>query len=172
MTTGFLGTGQVLPDGSPFETQTRMFPIVLPLPRSSISFGTGPECFLAHTGSASIVSGFRAGAFPSNVTVPVTVEAATATPGETNTATSVAAGHYLFSVTRMLGSLVIANLVSSSQYTGPAVYATLARAETPWLPALAGRGTTAADLPPEGRSHLACILPARSPGQTFSNASD
>ena len=91
-----------------------MFPMVLPLPRTSISFGTGAECFLAHAGSASMASGLRGGAFPSKVTVPVTVEAATATPGQTDTdtATSPAASHNLFPVPRMLSSLVIANLAS------------------------------------------------------------
>jgi hypothetical protein len=39
-------------------------------------------------------------------------EAATATPGQTDTATSPAASHNLFPILRMLGSLVIANLVS------------------------------------------------------------
>ena len=85
-----------------------MFPMVLPLPRTSISFGTGAECFLAHTGSASMASGLRVGAFPSKVTVPVMVEAARATPGQNDTATSPAASHNLFPVPRMLGSFVIA----------------------------------------------------------------
>ena len=109
-----MGAGQVFPAGSPFETQTMMFPMVLPLPRTSISFGTGAECFLAHAGSASMASGLRVGTFPSKVTVPVTDEAATATPGQTDTATSPAASHNLFAVLRMLGSLVIADLVSAS----------------------------------------------------------
>ncbi len=85
-----------------------MFPMVLPLPRTSISFGTGSECFLAHAGSASMASGLRAGGFPSKVTVPVMDDAAMATPGQTDIATSPAASHNLFPVTRMLGSLVIA----------------------------------------------------------------
>ena len=102
-----MGTGKVFPDGSPFETQTKMFPIVLPLPRDSISFGTGAECFFAHAGSASMASGLRAGTFPSKVTVPLTVEAATATPGQTDTAIKLAASHNLFPVRRMLSSLVI-----------------------------------------------------------------
>ena len=38
--------------------------MVLPLPRTSISFGTGAECFLAQAGSASMASGLRAGSFP------------------------------------------------------------------------------------------------------------
>ncbi len=59
-----------------------------------------------------MASGLSAGAFPSKVTVPVMDEAATATPGQTNTATSPAASHNLFPVPRMLGSLVIANLPS------------------------------------------------------------
>ena len=61
-----------------------------------------------------MASGLRVGAFPSKVTVPVTVEAATATPGQTDTATSPAASHNLFPVPRMLGSLVI---TTSSQST-------------------------------------------------------
>ena len=101
MTTGVLGAGQVFPAGSPFETQTMMFPMVLPLPRTSISFGTGAVCFLAHAGSASMASGLSAGAFPSKVTVPVMVEAASATPGQTDTATSPAASHNLFPVARI-----------------------------------------------------------------------
>ena len=59
-----------------------------------------------------MASGLRVGAFPSKVMVPVMVEAAKATPGQTNTATSPAASHNLFPVLRMLRSLVIANLVS------------------------------------------------------------
>ena len=66
-----------------------------------------------------MASGLRAGAFPSKVTVPVMVEAATATPGQTNTATSPAASHNLFPVPRMLSSLVIANLVSVVTLTLP-----------------------------------------------------
>src|SRR3954464_13772743 len=72
-----------------------MFPMVLPLPRTSISFGTGAECFLAHTGSASIVSGLRVGAFPSNGTVPGTDDAASATPGRAALAPNPAARHNL-----------------------------------------------------------------------------
>jgi hypothetical protein len=99
--------GQVFPAGSPFDTQTRMFPIVLPLPRASISLGTGPECFFAHTGSASIASGLSVGTFPSKVTVPVTDDAARATPGHTTAAASPAARHNLFAVLRILVSLVM-----------------------------------------------------------------
>src|SRR5512141_3263306 len=84
ITTGVLGAGHVFPAGSPFETQTMMFPIVLPLPRTSISFGTGPECFFAHAGSAFMASGARLGIFPAKVTVPLMVEAADATPGQTD----------------------------------------------------------------------------------------
>jgi hypothetical protein len=51
-------------------------------------------------------SGLRGGAFPSKVTVPLTVEAADATPGHTNTAISPAARHNLFPIARMLGSLI------------------------------------------------------------------
>ena len=83
------------------------FPMVLPVPRTSISFGTGVGCFLAHTGSASMASGLRTGGFPSKVTVPVMDEAAKATPGQTDNATSPAASRNLFPVPRMLGSLVI-----------------------------------------------------------------
>ena len=82
--------------------------MVLPLPRTSISFGTGPECFLAQAGSASIASGLSGGAFPSKVTVPVTDEAAKATPGQTDNATSAAASPNLLPVLHILGSLVIA----------------------------------------------------------------
>ncbi len=85
--------------------------MVLPLPRTSISFATGAECFLAHAGSASMASGLRVGTFPSKVTVPVTVDAAKATPGQTDTASIPAASHNLFPVLRILDSLVIANLV-------------------------------------------------------------
>jgi len=59
-----------------------------------------------------MASGLRAGAFPSKVTVPVMDEAATATPGQIDTAISTAPSRNLFPVLRMLGSLVIANLVS------------------------------------------------------------
>ena len=91
------------------------FPIVCPVPRTSISGCTAcPACFLAQTGSASIAIGLSTGGFPSKVIVPVTVEAAVATPGENNTATSPAANHTLvpfFPVPDppMRGSLVIAN---------------------------------------------------------------
>jgi hypothetical protein len=67
---------------------------------------------LAHTGSASIESGLRAGGFPSKVTVPFTVEAATAMPGHNDTATIPAATHNRFEDTRTL-ALIIANLVSA-----------------------------------------------------------
>ena len=41
-----VGAGHVFPAGSPFETQTMMFPIVFPGPRTSASFGAGlPPCF-------------------------------------------------------------------------------------------------------------------------------
>src|SRR6476646_1973446 len=131
-TTGVVGAGYVFPAGSPFETHTTMFPMVLPFPRASISLGTGPECFLAHAGSASIVSGLRAGAFPSNVTTPVTVEAANATPGEIDNATSPATKHNVFPVQRILGSLIkliIANSIAPAPSTlspilvnGPTIY--------------------------------------------------
>ena len=88
------------------------FPMVLPVPRTSISLSTGAECFLAHTGSASMAIGLRVGALPSKVMVPVMDEAAKATPGQPDTATTRAASHNLFPVLRMLGSLIIANLVS------------------------------------------------------------
>src|SRR5829696_8632501 len=89
-----------------------MFPIVPPLPRTSISFGTGPECFLAHAGSASMAIGLIAGGLPVKVTVPPMDEAATATPGQIDTVTSHPASHTLFPVPRMLGSLVIATRIS------------------------------------------------------------
>src|SRR6476659_4175287 len=81
-------------------------PMLLALPRTSISFGTGAVCFLAHAGSASMASGLRVGAFPVKVTVPVMDEAAKATPGQTDTATITPASHKLFPVLRMLGSLI------------------------------------------------------------------
>src|SRR5688572_21426591 len=90
-----------------------MFPMVWPEPRTSISAGTGPVCFFAQAGSASIASGFRAGGFPAKTTVPLMDEAADATLGQTDIATNPAASHTLFPVTRMLDSLVIANLVSA-----------------------------------------------------------
>src|SRR6188508_3163460 len=123
MTTGVLGTGHVLPAGSPFDTHTRMFPMVLPPPRTSISFGWGDVCFLAHTGSASIARGLRAGTFPSKVTVPVIVAAANATPGHTSTVTSPAASHNLFPVARMIGSVLIGHLPLQSSGTVPNPYA-------------------------------------------------
>src|SRR6185503_6505663 len=104
MTTGVLGAGQVLPAGIPFVTYTMTFPMVLPPPRTSISFGTGPECFLAHAGSASMVSGLSAGGLPVNVTVPVTDDAAIATPGHIHPVTSPTASHNRFPVARILGS--------------------------------------------------------------------
>jgi hypothetical protein len=54
--------------------------------------------------------GLSTGAFPSNVTVPVMVEAATATPGQNAMATSTVASHNVFPDPRMLGFLVIASL--------------------------------------------------------------
>ena len=75
----------------------------------------------------------------------MTDEAATATPGQTDNATSPAASHNLFPVPRMLGSLVIANLVSvvnldaafrdprmGRLYTGHAVRATPALFRVHW----------------------------------------
>src|SRR5437762_11590161 len=79
-----------------------MLPMLLPLPRTRRSLATGPECFLAHAGSASMASGFSVGAFPSKVTVPVMVDAATATPGEIRNAANPAANKNLFPVQRML----------------------------------------------------------------------
>jgi hypothetical protein len=95
-----------LPAGTPFDTQTMMFPIVLPLPSTRASFRTGDVCFFAHAGSASIASGFIAGGFPSKVTVPVTVEAANATPGDIDNASSPATNPKVFPVQRILGSLI------------------------------------------------------------------
>src|SRR5262245_49410911 len=93
-----------------------MFAMVLPLPRTSSSFGAGfPPCFLWHTSSAFMSSGWRVGTFPSKITVPVMDEAATATRGQTDTVTSTAASHNLFPVPRMLGSLVIVYLGFASQ---------------------------------------------------------
>jgi hypothetical protein len=91
-----------------------MFPIVLPLPRTSISLGTGFECFFAHPGSASIASGLRLGTFPSKVTVPFTVDAASATPGHIAAPASPAARHTIFAVLRILVSFVIVHPPLSS----------------------------------------------------------
>ena len=107
-----------------------MFPKLLPLPRTSLSSGTGDECFFAHAGSAPMASGLSAGAFPSKVMVPLTVEAATAMPGQSDTATSPATTHNLFPVARMLGSLVIAKLVSGVTVDAPAVLPGLGRLYT------------------------------------------
>jgi hypothetical protein len=89
-----------------------MFPIVLPLPRTSISAGTGFVCFFAHAGSASIASGLRVGTFPSKVTVPFTVDAARATAGHITPPASAAATHNIFAVLRILVSFVIASTVN------------------------------------------------------------
>src|SRR5687768_10971647 len=89
-----------------------MFAMVLPLPRTSISLGAGLVCFLAHAGSASMASGLRVGGVPVKVTVPVTDEAAKATLGQSEMAAiDAAARHNRVPVLRIVGSLVIANLV-------------------------------------------------------------
>jgi hypothetical protein len=90
------------------------FAMVLPLPSTSISAGTGFVCFLAHAGSASMASGLRAGGFPVKVMVPLIVDAAPAMPGQPITATSTATSHNLLPVTRMLVSLVMKNLESAA----------------------------------------------------------
>src|SRR5688500_17184962 len=82
----------------------------LAAPSTSASPSTGFECFLAQAGSASMESGLRLGGFPSKVAVPVMLAAA-AIPGHIDAATSPAASHILFPAARMLGSLVIANLI-------------------------------------------------------------
>src|SRR5687768_17423695 len=102
-----------------------MLAMVLPLPRASLSSGTGAECFFAHAGSADIASGPSLGGVPVKVMVPLTDEAAKATLGQTDNATSPAASHNLFRVPRMLGSLVTI-LELARHYTGHAVRA------TPW----------------------------------------
>ena len=56
--------------------------------------------------------GLSFGGVPVKVIVPVTDEAAKATLGQTDNATSPAASRNLFPAPRMLGSLVIAYLVS------------------------------------------------------------
>src|SRR5262245_15753772 len=98
-----------------------MLPMVLPGPRSSASPGTGAVCFFAHAGSASMASGLSVGALPSKVMVPVMVDAAKATPGYIDDATSPATRHNLFPVQRMLRSFalvfvsaVMANVISVS----------------------------------------------------------
>src|SRR5262245_13720473 len=84
-----------------------MFPMVLPVPRTSASFGPGLlPCFLWQTASALMSSGLSAGAVPEKTTVPVMVDAATATLGHNNVATNPAASHNPFPVARMLSSLV------------------------------------------------------------------
>ena len=151
--------------------------MVLPLPRTSISLGTGAECFLAHAGSASMASGLRAGAFPSKVTVPVTDEAATATPGQTDTATSPAASHNLFPVrahARLLGHCLRGGLrPAAPPYT-------LARGG-PCAP-LRSRGSLVVPRSPVQDLRRDCVARALSTArtcaarsgqpQTFSNASD
>jgi len=54
-----------------------------------------------------MASGLSAGALPSKVIVPETDEAALATPGQTDNATSQVASHNLFPIPRMLGSLCV-----------------------------------------------------------------
>src|SRR5688572_20240737 len=82
-----------------------MFAMVLPLPRVSLSSGTGFVCFLAHAASAAIASGLSVGGVAVKLTVPVTVEAAKAAAGQAETATSQTASHTLFPVARMFDSL-------------------------------------------------------------------
>src|SRR5262245_43639021 len=87
-----------------------MFPMVLPLPRTSASFCAGVVCFFAHTGSASMAMGLRLGGVPAKVTVPVIDEPAPAAPGPIDIATSAVASHNFLPVQRIIiyGSLVIA----------------------------------------------------------------
>jgi len=60
-----------------------------------------------------MVSGLSVGTFPSKVTVPLMVDAASASPGHaTAAAASPAARHHLFAAFPTLGVLVIANLAS------------------------------------------------------------
>jgi hypothetical protein len=62
--------------------------------------------------------GLSTGGFPSKLTVPVMVDAARATPGQNDIATSTAASHNLFPLPHMFNSLVIVHLsLSSSQTT-------------------------------------------------------
>src|SRR5688500_4616607 len=90
-----------------------MFPMVLPLPRTSASFCTGfPPCFLWQTASAATSSGLSLGAFPAKTAVPLMVDAATETPGYTKTATNPATSHNPFRVPRMFSSFGYRNLVS------------------------------------------------------------
>ena len=160
-----LGSGPGLPGREPLRDPDHDVPHgVAAAEDQHLARRRASECFLAHAGSASMASGLRAGAFPSKVTVPVTVDAATATPGQTNTATSPAASHNLFPVPRMLSSLVIANLVSVVTVDAAlsahihAIGATLHRI-------LAIRASLARPPPPSTGN-------SRSDAQTFSNASD
>src|ERR1043165_5858655 len=82
-----------------------MFAMALPGPSTSISFATGPVCFLAHTGSASIAIGLSVGAVPEKVTVPVIVPAAKATPGHAAVTIRLAARVNQVAVLRIVGSL-------------------------------------------------------------------
>jgi hypothetical protein len=108
-------------------------------------------------------SGRSAGAFPSKVTVPVIVEAASATPGQTDTATSTAASRNPYPVPRMLGSFVIANLVS------------VVTVDDAYRP-LCGMGRLYNEPIACATPHNLVRLPVRGTGpdvpQTFSNASD
>src|SRR6187549_2688089 len=81
-----------------------MFPMVLPLPRTSISWSVGVVCFLAQAGSAAMSIGFMAGGVPAKVIVPVMDEAAKAAFGDT--AMRLIASHNLVPVQRMFGSLL------------------------------------------------------------------
>src|SRR6185295_18895548 len=88
------------------------FPRVLPVPRTSISLGTGVECFLAHAGSASMASGLSEGSFPSKVIVPVTDEPAAAAPGQVDNPTNPAIRHNPLAILRMLVRFVIFSFAS------------------------------------------------------------
>src|SRR5262249_12505522 len=118
--TGACGAGYVFPAGSPFETQTMMFAILLPAPSTSASLCTAVVCFLAHAGSASIAIVGSLGAVPVKVTVPVIADAANATPGHAAVSITPAARDNRVAVLRIVRLLREEKSSLSKLYTGPA----------------------------------------------------
>src|SRR5262245_6029251 len=105
-----------------------MFPIFWPGPSTSISLGTGPVCFFAHEGSASIVIGLIVvGGVPLKVTVPVMEDAANATLGHAAVSIRPAARDNRVAVLRIVDSFVNWEVYFSSRlYTGFGIWATRA----------------------------------------------
>src|SRR5262245_26264184 len=97
-----------------------MFAIVLPGPSTSASLATGVVCFLAHAGSASIAIFGRLGGVPVNVTVPVMVDAANATPGHAAVSIRPAVRDNRVAVLRIVVSFERKNRIFAKLYTGPA----------------------------------------------------